>query len=311
MRKFTLKSMLVAIAFIMAGMQTSNAQETMPEATLDYPAGLYSSFPPSSVSITWGNRPIELVDPSTDEMGDEYVTAYVKLGDQEELPVNAYVMSSFGNPEDPDDPDIWQLDIALYDLDDLWAFDGNTITVIIPQGIVRDAAGSINLAQEFVFKIVPTYTEYSVSPETGGTLTDELKVKVSFDGYPIEYLQSEIRAMSYEPEFRDIALALGNEVKINDNNEIEIDLSGLSDGYYELVVPEGFVMITIGGEKYLSPDIWLEYTLESDSNGINSAVVQGVSNIYTICGRKVLESNDKERLGRGIYIIDGKKIFIK
>lgn len=309
------KTILLSMAALACCLNLYAQNESMPTfmapATLDYPAGLYASFPPSSVSITYDNQPIKLIDPQTNDWGDEFVTAYVKLGDAEPMPVSASVLYSFGDPENPDDEDVWNLDIALYELDDLWAFEGNTVTVIVPAGIVCNYEEDINPAQKFVFEMMPTYTDYIIDPDSGSTLSEDYTVRIEFNHNPIEYLQSQIRIMTYEPVYTDITLELGKEVTISENNELLIDLSGFASGYYELVVPEGYVAITEDGEKYLSPDLWLEYTIENDLSGINEIKNSDSFKVYDMQGRLLLDGASRNAIGNlpaGIYIVNGKKL---
>ena len=311
MKKTSLLSLAALAAFMSAGAVDASAQTYMEPATLDYPAGLYASFPPSSVSVTYANQPIELIDPQTNDYGDDYVTVFVKLGEGEQQPVGASILYSFGDPENPDDPDLWLLDIALYELDDLWSFDGSTVTVILPEGIVKNQAGDINPSQQFVFEILPPATDYTVTPETGSTIDQDYILKVSFGGNPIEYLQSVISARIYEPEYLDIPLELGKEASISDDNELLIDLSGLASGEYEVVIPEGFLIVTVDGEKRLSPDIWLEYTVENNGgdSGVKVVEASSVNAVYTIDGRKV-KTGSLTSLPAGIYISAGKKILV-
>lgn len=313
MKKTTIFSLAAIAGCLCLNAQSAEAQTYMEPATLDYPSGLYASFPPSSVSITYDNQQIKLIDPQTNDMDEEVVTAYVKLGESDPLPVSASILSSFGNPEDPNDPDLWLLDIALYELDDLWAFEGKTVTVMIPEGIVENKAGDINPAQEFVFEIMPTYTDYSVEPGSGSTLSEDYTVRIEFNHNPMEYLQSEISLRTYEPVYKDIILELGKEVSISDNNELLIDLSSFGSGDYELVIPEGFVAITEDGEKYLSPDIWLEYTIENNGQGSGITEIKNADyfTVYDMQGRRVLDGASRNAFGNlpeGIYIVNGKKV---
>lgn len=311
MKKTSLLSFAALAACMCANAVSASAQTYMDPATLDYPAGLYSSFPPSSVSITYANQPIQLIDPQVNDYDEEYVTAYVILGEGEQQPVSASILYSFGDPENPDDPDVWMLDIALYELDDLWVFDGSTVKVIVPEGIVKNMEGSINPSQQFVFEILPTTTDYTVTPDSGSILNEDYVVRIGFGGNPIEYLQSNVRVMTYEPEYMDIALELGKEVSISDDNELVIDLSGLATGDYEMVIPEGFVFVTVDGEKTLSPDIWLEYTVENNGgdSGVKVVEASSANAVFTIDGRKV-KAGSLTGLPAGIYISAGKKILV-
>lgn len=286
----------------------------MEDATLAYPSGLYTSFAPSSVSVTWNDQPIELVNPQEDEYGDQYVTAYAQLGEGEKQPVNAYILYSFGDPENPDDNDIWNLDIALYDIDDLWSFDGSTVTVILPEGIVKNAEGAVNPAQDFVFQIVPTFTDYTVDPESGSTIDAENAiVRISFEGNPLEYLQSEVSLRTYEPTYKEILLQYGKEVTITADNELAINLTSVEDGEYELVIPEGFLIVTVDGEMNISPDIWLEYTISRDS-GVDILNGDSHFDVYSLQGIRLLTTDDASavrRLPAGIYIVNGRKVVIR
>lgn len=313
MKKSTMFSALAGMACMFALSANGFAQNLMSEATLDYPWGQYSSFPPSSVSITWDNQPIEIVNPQTDEYGDQYAISYVRLGEGEFQEVKSYIMYSFGDPENPEDGDIWNLDIALYDLDDLWAFDGNTIQVLVSEGTVKNEKGELNPMQAFDFFIYPTCTEYTCTPETGATLNSgNFTVKVDFGGKSISYLQSEVRAMTYEPEYLDITLEKGKEVTISEK-EITIDLSELEAGYYELVIPEGFVIVAEGDDAYLSPDMWLEYTIEKDDTGVTAIKdLQVKSGVYSLGGAFMGSETDScSRLPQGIYIVNGKKVMVR
>lgn len=311
MKKTTIFSLAAIAGCLSLNAQSAVAQTYMEPATLDYPSGLYASFPPSSVSLSYDNQPISLVDPHVNDFDEEVVTAYVKLGESDPLPVSASILSSFGNPEDPNDPDLWLLDIALYELDDLWSFSGKTVTVMIPEGIVENQAGELNPDQEFIFKIVPTTGDYTITPGTGSSLNGDYTVKVSFEGNPLEYLQSEVSARTYDPVYMDIPLKMGEEVTISDNNEILIDLSSLEEGEYEIVVPEGFVLVNVDGENYLSPDIWLEYTIVKDESGIDAIFNADTFTVYDMQGRMVLDSGSRNAFGNlpaGIYIVNGKKV---
>lgn len=313
MKKFTTLFAVVATAMAFAN-SNSQAQTYMNEATLDYPSGLYSSFPPFSATFTWNDEEIELINPETDENGEEYVNVNVRLGEGEAQTVGGYIMYSFGNPEDPEDKDFWGLDVALYNLEDLFDFQGNTITISLPEGIVKNKKNEINPSQEFVFHIMPTYTGYTVTPETGATLNDNLTIKIQFGGNALKYNQAEVRAVAYDPEYKDIPLSFGEKVKITENNEIEVDLSSLDSGYYELIIPEGYVFVTSNGEDYLSPDIWLEYTIKEKDSGIQSLETNSSSSIYTVSGIKVRNNNkgnEEDKLPNGLYIINGKKIIRK
>lgn len=304
MKKSTLIALMAATAMTAAAQTPASF---MDEATLSYPTGLFVSMVPSSVTVTWDNQPIFLIDPHQNDWEEDVVTAYVKLGDGEEQPVDAAILSSLGTPDDPGD--LWSLDLALYDLDDLWDFAGDEVTVILPEGIVRNNDGAVNPAQQFVFSIVPTYLDYTIDPASGSALKEDLTVKISFGGNKIEYLQGSVSAMTYEPSYKEEKLALGQGVTITEDNEIALDLSCLPTGYYEIVVPEGFVLVAGEDGKSISPDIWLEYDIENQggTDGVAApAADNGEETLYNLQGIKVVKAGAK-----GLYISNGKKVVIR
>lgn len=303
------KSTLLSLCAMFAMAASAQAPALMSPASLDYPSGLYASFPPGSVSITYDNQPIELIDPVLNDFDEEVVIVYARLGDEEPVEVEAALLYSFGNPEDPEDPDVWNLDIALYNLDNLYSFDGNTIVINIPEGIVKNKEGAINPEQEFTFYIVPTWTEYSCTPETGSLLdkTTGFNVDVDFGNVAsLAWLQDDVCARTYDPVYKETLLPLDEKVMIV-GNQIQISLEGLPDGEYEVVVPEGFVLISDGDEDYLSPDIWLEYTVEGAQSTVR--VIQapeGRQPIFSINGTRVANP-----AAGGIYIVNGKKLIVR
>lgn len=311
MKKSTLFSLATLAVCAFAGTQSASAETFMEKATLLYPSGLYTSMPPFSMEITYNNQPIELIDPSVDENDEEVVWVSVQLDEGEKQPVSASILSSFGDPENPEDEDVWMLTVGLYELDELFDFQGEKITVYIPEGIVKNEEGAINPAQEFVFIMMPVETEFSADPESGSTVTEANPVvTVTFGGNPLEYLQSAISARTYEPEYKEITLNMGEEVNISeDGTALLIDLSCLEAGYYEVVIPEGFVTVTKDGKKYLCGDLWLEYdvNIQNQDSGVEMINTEKENAVYSLQGIRV----NGNSLSSGLYIINGKKVIIK
>ena len=302
----------LAVLFITCFAPISMAAEDseagfMEPATLSYPNSFYISMAPSLVDVTWNNQPIELVDPKTDDLGDEYVDVSVKLEGQDPVTVGGYVMYSEGEDADGD---IWLLDIALYEIEDIWNFNGKEIVVSLPEGIVKNGEGLLNPAQDFTFYLMTAYSDFEVTPETGSEIPqDEAIIKVSFEDNELVYNSGVITVYVYEPEFDTYDLEYSKEVTINNDNELVIDLTSLAPGFYEVVIPEGLVFVTEDGEKYINSDIWLEYTITL-SGGVTSIQVNNDhSEIYNLKGVKM--GNDLNNLTRGIYVIDGKKVMVK
>ena len=285
---------------------SAQAQDYLPEATLDYPDGFYVSMAPGNVDITWNNEAFELVDPQKDEYGDECVKVQVKLGEEEAVEANGYCMYLEGFD---DVEDIWLFEIGLYDIENIFDFDGDTIVITIPEGVVKTPAGAINPEQELTFYLVDTYNKYSETPATGSEIEQkDAIVRISFGENPIEYLNGHVVAYIYDPEYAEFHLDYEKEVTINEDNELVIDLTSLSPGEYELLIPEGFVNVKEDDATLINPAIWFEYTI-TETVGISSiTTIQGNNRVYNLNGMKVT-TNGKP--ASGIYVINGKKVVIK
>lgn len=284
-----------------------NVAGFMKPATLDYPNSYYTSMVPMIVDVTWDNEPIELIDPKTDDNGDDYVDVFVQFDEEEPVEAAGYVVNSIGEDADGD---IWYLEIALYDIDSIWDFTGKEIVVSLPEGIVKNEEGLLNPAQDLTFYMMESYTEYKVTPESGEEISqDEALVKVDFGGNEITYNSGSVTIYNYDPVYTFYELEYSKEVTINKDNELVIDLSSLEPGDYEVVIPEGLVFVIEDGEKYINPDIWLEYTI-SLSDGVTSIKVnKEPSQIYNLNGVKM--GNGLNNLTPGIYLINGKKVMVK
>ena len=307
MRKFTLLSLLMGS--ILVPVTAMAADEFMEDATLEYPYSSNVSMPPGSVDISWNNQEIELIDPYVNDNDEEVVDVYVKLGDAEPQSVSAAILYSFGfDGED----DFWYLEAALYELDDLYSFTGTQLTVIIPEGIVKNLKGQLNPAQEFVFNIVETYTDYTEEPASGSELVvPDAYVYITFEDATPEYVSDYISASVYEPAYKEVALYFGDEVTIKDG-AVQINLNSLSSGDYEVLVPEAMFKFEIDGKTYYSPDIWLDYTVDAKSSVATiNRIEKADGKVYNLKGMRVGDSNNIEGLKKGIYVIDGKKVIIK
>lgn len=308
MRKFTILSGLLLGAMSLPATAMA-ADGFMEPATLVSPTSLNVSMAPFSVDITWDNQPIELVDPYFNDWEEEVVDVYVTLGDGEPQTVTGAILSSVGWD---DEEDVWDLEVALYELDEIFDFTGHKITVSIPEGVVKNGQGLLNPAQEFVFNIVDTYTNYTLSPESGSTLTSpDAYVTISYNGIKPEYVSGEVVLYVYEPTYKTYGLAYGEEVTVNEKNEVVINLNSLPSGEYEMLIPEGMFSLTVDGAYYINSDLWLEYTLDT-STGITEISSERMNGtVFNLNGVKVGDTLNGGNLSPGIYVTGGKKIIIR
>lgn len=305
MRKSTILFSLLAGCMCAPASLFAAEEGYMEPATLVFPSTLNLSMPPMSVDITWDNQEITLVDPEINEYEEEVTMVYVALGDEDPMPVSAALLTSFGD----DGEDVYELEAALYELDDIFDFTGETVTLNIPAGIVKNNDGLLNPEQVFVFNIMSTYTNYTETPATGSTLTvPDAFVTLSFGDNKLTYKGGSVTTYVYEPAYKSTDLNFGKEVTLNDDTEILIDLNSLPAGEYEMVLPEGMFSLTVDGEEYITPDLWFEYTIDVNS-GVKSITVRPSDGaIYNLNGVKM---TDADRLTPGIYVIEGHKVVIK
>ncbi|MCH5225614.1 MAG: hypothetical protein J1D77_06415 [Muribaculaceae bacterium] len=192
------------------------------------------------------------------------------------------------------------------------------IIINIPAGIVTSTEG-INPGLEVYVTIYPLMTQ---SPTV---VVEDGLIDVSWEGYMISSPSESLILIDPAGERTDLMYTFDPEwfpgqVYVNDNEVLEIDLTGmdLEDGEYTIVIPS--VSIQIYDEEdnyYLCGEIYLEVTIEngevteasSGIESIGSSIKAEVKGVYNLQGVKM--SNDLNKLPRGLYIIDGKKVLVK
>ena len=318
---FTLKSEENGLEFLVTYGEKKEEKILMGKATLLSPDGKFCSEVPRYVEVTWNNQPITLVDPQMDELGDEYGNAFVTLDDDTQIEVKAYIMYSEGNPADPTDNDLWNLQLSLYESSEIKNYKGSTLSVTLPEGLVENKKGEVSPEQTFSFEIMWDFDwkQITVTPEDGSTIVSKSpEIKLSFAGNPIEFLQSKIRVIVYKPKYKDYYLTNGTQVVINDENELVIKLGSINIGNsdIEVIIPAGFVKVNVPDQTLLSPEYWLAYIVkEPDNSGVDC--LPGEDNerfdVYNLQGIRILENAERselEFLPTGLYIINGEKTLI-
>lgn len=295
------KTVFLSAIFAVMVPAMASAETYMSEATLVYPSSEMVSMAPGVVDLTWDNQKIKLVDPTLNDWDEEVVMVPVYFDEEEQGEVSAALLTSLG-----DDGDIYLLEVALYELDTLFdAEPGMIINVNLPAGIVVNKDGEVNPAQTISFAITPAFLDYTVTPESGTLQKPDAFVKVSFDGNELKYLGGDVTVYSYEPSYQAITLEYGKEVTVKDNKEMTIDLNSIPNGHeVEMVIPEGMFSLTVDGVEYITPDIWVMYDIDGTVSVKTLATDKGQKGIYNLNGIRV----DSTRMGKGIFIIDGKKV---
>ena len=191
---------------------------------------------------------------------------------------------------------------------------GNTYTITIGEGCVKNAAGDINPEQ-----VVATFTY--VMEDTNVYSQDAMfeviengVISVSWPG--ISYVEADY------PEDIYLTNAAGNvyplsSSQISSSNYydaliVNVTSLDLGSGYYTLIIPEGSI--------YLEDDDYQDYTNADESYEFYYDNLSGVSAIndtnadhiiYNLQGIKVGNAGDIKNLNNGIYIINGQKISVK
>ena len=214
-----------------------------------------------------------------------------------------------------------------------------TLYIEIPEGIVKDGNGALNPRQEISFSLQNlTTADYSID-DNGEGYVSILWEDAEYVSYT--YGNQEVYVVS--PDGTKEYLYYDDQVYVGFSYAerpdgtliflypLEIDLYSILDqeGDYELVIPEGYVGITV-------PETYIEDGMEEFgySYGLNSEIkykfsyadgktsgIQAITNssakiemngIYNLQGVKVgNDSSDLNNLPGGIYIINGKKVLIR
>ena len=189
---------------------------------------------------------------------------------------------------------------------------GNTYTITIGEGCVKNAAGDINPQQ-----VVATFT---YEEEETGVYSQEAEFEVVENGvicvtWPgISYVEADEPDQLYltDSDGKVYQLSASQVNQTADYGALIVDITDmeLPTGTYTLVIPEGSI--------YLEDDDWNVYTNADEEYEFSYDKLSGINaidtdneeqTIYNLQGVRV--SSDINRLNKGIYIINGKKVSVK
>ena len=90
-----------------------------------------------------------------------------------------------------------------------------------------------------------------------------------------------------------------------EGNKLTLPLSNAitTEGKYTIVFPAG-VVTSVDGEKYDGETF--TFTVGTVETGIENIEIEAINAIYDLTGRKIEEITKS-----GIYIVNGKKVFVK
>ena len=168
----------------------------------------------------------------------------------------------------------------------------------------------------------PAATIDEVSPANGATVEELSHFVFTFSYYAGHNEDASLQPRLYA-EGKDWTYALEQTLEKSDGSMIGMQQAALKtteplkgNGTYILEIPTGYFIDANNREV---EGITLKYTVKNDSGeiaGIEDVIANdGTSHaVFTINGVKVLETTDTEKTGTlptGIYVIDGKKVYIK
>ena len=162
-----------------------------------------------------------------------------------------------------------------------------TLTGDAPAGEIIEVSPANNATVEklsyilFTFNSIPNKTEDTA-------IAPRLYAQGSSELIPVEYTTHKEGSTSAFVEFEQAALVVTEPVT--------------AKGTYILEIPDGYFVDKNGKEI---KGITLKYTVENDGTGIDEITTDATNAAYDLMGRKV------ENPTRGIYIVNGKKTFIK
>lgn len=132
--------------------------------------------------------------------------------------------------------------------DDIDEFRGKYI-IEVPAGVVTNADGELNPAQTFEFYVLDNTTIKPVVTPAGGSDIDRLGefITLSWDNLDIEFVDGAAAMYLDDEEYEnEYPLVIGKDVKIVDDNKLQISLASLEPGTYYLNMPSAYVVLSDG-----------------------------------------------------------------
>ena len=200
-------------------------------------------------------------------------------------------------------------EIKVLYLDIESVFEGKTgdYTIVIPEGLVKNNDGSLNPLQIIEFKLRAVA---DIQPEF--TLNGE-EISILWNGVSYISNYEGVEAYLEYPDGSKEVIAMYDQMSVSGFNTVVVDLAGMltENGAYTLVIPEGYLNLEVGNDMMINGDVMFQFEYEdgqtSAVNALNSDV-KAVDGVYNLQGVKVGDSLNGLR--KGIYIINGKKVFI-
>lgn len=255
-----MKKITIFLFFALCGVLGFNAQaQALGQATVIEPQGKYVTYL-NELIITWGED-VEMIDPIEDSYGD-YCIPVTITGFGEESTVYFSYVKEWDNSS-------WQyVDIksqlsarVLNFCQDpvTWGWKNGEVTVTLPEGVVKNAAGKTNAAQTFEFNLMGAiYDEYTVEPADNSFVNPSSfnEVTITFEGTvaPFDTTQP-ITIITNES-----TIEVPEENLTFDSNTLTIKTGEQKVGDIYLTIPANYVVVTDSeGKQLINNPINLHY----------------------------------------------------
>ena len=200
---------------------------------------------------------------------------------------------------------------------------GKTYSILIPAGIVANAAGlkndSIIISENGPDLLVVT----SVTPADGSNLNELSKVDIYFDN-DVNWVSSR-QSHNFTMYVNGVETALpqgfmiDSQIDFSNSKHVSFEIDDKTwtaspitfnaGSTYKIVIPAG-ILSKKSHSATLNDDIVLTYSGATPTTAIKDISVDGGKDtIYTITGMKV--KGNLESLSHGIYIVNGKTVLVK
>lgn len=293
------------------------APDPMAPATYETVYGTNEYIPSmGAVTVTWGLEPITLNEDAKVTCtfnGEDVYNVSVAVVNANPGDDPGVAMSRRRAASEDENGIVLMVDVDPFE-NPMFGFEPGDYAFSLPEGLVVNNEGQPNPAQIIIFTVLPTSEIMpTITPETDpygwpAAEVETLKtITISWDNNPIELLDgAEIRFM--DPEFMEyyITPAIANNTMTFNVQEYVT-----KNGNYELIIPDGCILINEGGQKTFNGVFDLSYKVTAAMSAVEEIEAgNGSNDVYSVDGMKLKVENIKD-LAPGVYIINGKKVMIK
>ena len=175
----------------------------------------------------------------------------------------------------------------------------------IEQGLVENAEGLVNPSQGVSCKVLEANNDYVLYPTNGSHLVDNV-ISIEYPGSTLLVNESCPEPISWANN-----RYMGDITVAGDKFEIPLYLDVMEEGTYDLIIPATYFVINASS---LNNVITASYLVTPSGVTANFIDEDSSYSVYRTNGVKVMETADKSKLntlGKGLYIINGKKVIVK